>query len=104
MGTRGVKKKKKWEWKRDSAREGAKREKKMKKMKKKAKKDNSRMLCVWAWREWVFPLVLDGGPADLRKGERDPERRPRTRVGTWQWGARKLRGAGVVVGGWWDFS
>ena len=78
MGTRGVKKKKKWEWKRDSAREGAKREKKMKK---KAKKDNSRMLCVWAWREWVFPLVLDGGPADLRKGERDPERRPRTRVG-----------------------
>jgi len=27
-----------------------------------------------------------------------PERRPRTRVG-----ARKLLGAGVVMGGWWDF-
>ncbi len=71
MGTRGVKKKKKKQgWKRDIGTRGgggAKWEKK----KKKAKKANSRMCEFWAWRKWGFFSSCTGGPADLRKGERD---------------------------------
>ncbi len=47
---------------------------------------------------WMEVLLI------WRKGERDPERRPRARVGHVAVGARKLLGAGVMMGGWWDFS
>ncbi len=67
MGTRGVKKKKGVE-KELGTRGG---QNGSKKIKKRAKKANSRMCEFWAWRKWGFFSSCTGGPADLRKGERD---------------------------------